>query len=265
MAGRKAGFGLRVAILVALLSVPLFAASPARAASSEFYGIAQGTLDLQDYEGMQAAKVHSERFLMRWRSIEPTKGSFDWTDNDNFVGQLASHGIRPLPFVWGSPTWVGNGTLGAAPDRQRRRPDGVAGLPEGGRGALRARRHLLGTRGEYDQEYGTSATPLPIQSWQIWNEPNLKKFFAPGRRAADGPEVRQAAGDLPRRDQGQGSAGHDRARRDARAYGDSNAWDFLNAIYDVAGVKDDFDAAALHPYGCDLDRGPQRGSASSAP
>ena len=29
---------------------------------------------------------------------------------------------------------------------------------------------------------------------------------------------------------------------------------FLNAIYNVAGVKADFDAAALHPYGCTLDR-----------
>ena len=29
---------------------------------------------------------------------------------------------------------------------------------------------------------------------------------------------------------------------------------FLDAIYNVAGVKADFDAAALHPYGCDLDQ-----------
>ena len=75
---------------------------------------------------MQAAKVHSERFLMRWRSIEPTKGSFHWTDNDNFVGQLASHGIRPLPFLWarrpGSATvpWLSR-RLAAPPTRRRGR------------------------------------------------------------------------------------------------------------------------------------------------
>src|SRR6187551_1952286 len=115
MTGKKAGLGIRVAIALAALAVPLFAASPASAVRSEFYGIAQGTLDLQDYEGMEAAKVHSERFLLRWRSIEPTKGSFTWTDEDNFIGQLASHGIRPVPFAWGSPTWVGNGSLAQPP------------------------------------------------------------------------------------------------------------------------------------------------------
>ena len=134
----------RFAILLAMLAVPLFAASPASAAPSEFYGIAQGTLDLQDYEGMQAAKVHTERFLLRWRTVEPSKGSFDWTDEDNFIGQLASHGIRPLPFLWGSPTWVGNGAIAQPPLEQRRRPDGVEGLPDPGRVALRPRRHLLG-------------------------------------------------------------------------------------------------------------------------
>src|SRR6476659_6286578 len=104
MAGLKAGLGIRVAIACAMLTVPLFAASTASAAGTQFYGIAQGTLDLPDYEGMQAANVHTERFLLRWKSVEPTKGSFQWTDVDNFVGQLASHGIRPLPFAWGSPS-----------------------------------------------------------------------------------------------------------------------------------------------------------------
>ena len=54
----------------------------------------------------------------------------------------------------------------------------MAGLPQGGGGALRAGRHLLGAR-PYHQQYGAGATPLPIQSWQIWNEPNLAKYFAP--------------------------------------------------------------------------------------
>ena len=31
----------------------------------------------------------------------------------------------------------------------------------------------------YKQRFGSSATPLPITSWQIWNEPNLK-FSYPG-------------------------------------------------------------------------------------
>ncbi len=38
----------------------------------------------------------------------------------------------------------------------------------------------------YRQLYGASATPLPIQSWQVWNEPNLKKYFDPGQTTGHG-------------------------------------------------------------------------------
>ena len=31
----------------------------------------------------------------------------------------------------------------------------------------------------YHERFGANATELPITSWQIWNEPNLKKYFAP--------------------------------------------------------------------------------------
>ena len=106
----------------------------------------------------------------------------------------------------------------------------------------------------YHQKYGASAPTLPVQSWQIWNEPNLKKFFSPGSTTQPvGPKVRRPAGDLPRRDQGQGLHSARSCSPGCPAPDDSKAWDFLNALYDVAGVKNDFDVAALHPYGCDLD------------
>ncbi len=38
------------------------------------------------------------------------------------------------------------------------------------------------------------------------------------------------------------------------SYGDVTAWRFLGHLYGVAGVKADFDAAALHPYGCNLEQ-----------
>ena len=37
-------------------------------------------------------------------------------------------------------------------------------------------------------------------------------------------------------------------------FGDVDAWDFLNSLYTVAGIKGRFDAAALHPYAPNLDR-----------
>ena len=64
------------AILAALV-VLLFVPSPAAAARSEFYGIAQGPpFDNQDLAGIQAARVHTVRFLLFWKSAEPGQGSF---------------------------------------------------------------------------------------------------------------------------------------------------------------------------------------------
>ena len=37
-------------------------------------------------------------------------------------------------------------------------------------------------------------------------------------------------------------------------YGDVNAWDFLDSLYSVPGIKDHFDAVALHPYAPNLDQ-----------
>ncbi len=95
----------------------------------------------------------------------------------------------------------------AAPPSKR-----LAGLPDGR--WWRATAPAAATGGPpTTSSSGPNATPLPIQSWQIWNEPNLKKFFAPGQPVTG--QVRPPAPDLPRRDQEQGPEGPDRAGRDA--------------------------------------------------
>ena len=99
----------------------------------------------------------------------------------------------------------------------------------------------------YRQRFGADAKPLPIQSWQIWNEPNLSKYFDPGQT------VDHAAQKYARLLQ----VSHDAIKsRDPQAqivlagmpgYGDATAWKFLDNLYQVSGVKDDFDVAALIP------------------
>ena len=102
----------------------------------------------------------------------------------------------------------------------------------------------------YREQYGASATPLPIQSWQIWNEPNLKKFFAPEPSPGKYARLLQISHDAIN--------GQDPQARIVLAgvsgNGDLKAWDFLKRLYAVAGIKDNFDAAALHPYAPTLDR-----------
>ena len=246
---------LAVAALAAL-SLFLLAASTAGAAvRTEFFGISQGLLDPQDRQGMAAARVQTARFMLKWRDIERVQGSYDWNERDRMIGGLAVKGIRSAPFVWGSPEWVGNGSAGYP-------PLGSAAEIQSWRNFLRAAVGRYGPGGsywstKYEQDYGQSATPLPIQSWQIWNEPNLKKYFTPGSTTLQA-EANKYAQLL--------AISHDAIKaKDALAtivlagmpiatHVSSDARDFLNAIYNVAGVKADFDAAALHPYGCTLDR-----------
>jgi hypothetical protein len=246
MAGRRA----RLAIFLTALALPLCAAPMASAGTTEFYGIAQGTLELPDYQGMQAAKVHTERFMIRWKSVEPTKGSFNWTDVDNFIGQLASHGIRPLPFLWGSPTWVGSGAIAQPPVSN-------AADQTAWRDFLTRAVSRYGPGGSYwgapyHSKYGASATAMPVQYWQVWNEPNLKKFFTPGATVAQSAQKYATLLKIS----------HDTIRaKDPRAlivlagmpgFGDSKAWIFLDNLYAVPNIKNYFDVAALHPYARDI-------------
>jgi hypothetical protein len=247
--GRRASQG---AIVLIALALPLFAAPATAAVRTEFFGIVQGpTLDAQDLQGMDAAHVRTERFLLNWSSVEPTKGAFKWTYQDNFVGQLASHGIRVLPFVWGSPKWVGSG-------KPAQPPTSSAADQAAWRDYLQRAVSRYGPGGSYwgtpyHQKYGASAVPLPVQAWQIWNEPNLKKYFSPGSTVA---QSAQKYANLLK-------ISHDAIKaKDSKAqivlagmpgFGDSKAWIFLDNIYAVPGIKNYFDAAALHPYARDLD------------
>jgi hypothetical protein len=97
----------------------------------------------------------------------------------------------------------------------------------------------------YRQQYGAGAEPLPIQSYQIWNEPNLKKFFAPNPSPGRYARLLQISHDAIK-------STDSRARivlAGMPSRGDMDAWDFLSGLYSVAGIKGRFDAAALHPYG----------------
>jgi polysaccharide biosynthesis protein PslG len=243
----------RLALVLSGLVLSLFAPSTATAAvRSEFFGIVQtATLDDQDIQGMAAAHIHTNRFLLKWGWVEPDQGSFTWDPADRFIGALASNGIRTVPTLWGNPDWVGGSS--STP------PIGGPAGEQAWRNFLKAVVGRYGPGGAYwgtpyHQQYGAGATPLPVRSWQIWNEPNLQKFFAPSPSPGKYARLLQIS--------------HDPIKsKDPRAqivlagmpgYGDVKAWDFLAGLYSVAGVKNLFDAVALHPYASDLAH--QRGS-----
>jgi hypothetical protein len=92
------------------------------------------------------------------------------------------------------------------------------------------------------------AKPLPIRSWEIWNEPNLPRYFtnvAPVRKYATLLRISH-----------QVIKGEDRHANvvlaGLAAYTSGHlapfrAWDFLSRLY-KAKLKPDFDVVGFHPY-----------------
>src|SRR6185295_2624660 len=91
------------------------------------------------------------------------------------------------------------------------------------------------------------------QSWQIWNEPNLKKFFSPGatldQSANKYARLLSLSRDAIKSRDPQGKL----VLAGMPGYGDVTAWKFLNNLYQVSGFREDMDVAALHPFAPNLD------------
>ncbi len=239
--------------LVAGLSVSLLggvgSSSPRTATGAprqEFYGIAQGITRFtdDDLQTMAETGIGTDRFLLDWALVEPTQGSFTWPDHG--IGALASHGIRSVPYVWGSPAWVAN-----TPPRP---PVDSASDEQAWQDFLQAAVARYGPGGsywanDYQQEFGTAAKPLPIQSWQIWNEPNLQKYFAPKPSAEEYARLLEISHKVIKSQDPKA----DVVLAGMPGFGKPKAWDFLDSLYQVPGIKSQFDAAALHPYAPNVD------------
>jgi len=230
-----------VLAIATVVGLGLFLPTTAWAARSEFFGIAQQALDGKDINGIAAARIRTVRMQLDWDRIEPSQGSFDWTPANHLVGVLASHGIRTVPFVWGSPNWVASSP--ATP------PLDSPAHEQAWRDFLTAAVARYGPGGTYwangyREKYGAGATPLPVGTWQIWNEPNLEHFWAPGPQPRRYAKLVRISHDP--------IEGQDPNARILLAGMPGKAWEFLDTFYSVRGIKSDFDAAALHPYGSDL-------------
>ena len=223
-------------------------ASAAAVVRSEFFGIVQaGAPGPRDLNGLARARVHSERFMLNWGSVQrKDDGSFNWWGPDRQIGALASHGIRAVPVLWGNPGWVYGSPARPPLDRPR---DALAWQD-----LLKAAVARYGPGGtywttRYRRQYGAHATPLPIVSWQIWNEPNLGKFFAPYPSPTKYAQLLRISHDAIKSVDPKAQI----VLAGMPGYGDVTAWRFLYSLYSVPGIDRYFDAAALHPYAKDLE------------
>jgi hypothetical protein len=234
-----------VALIVALIGGAIalaFGCTSSPAASNSFFGIAAGAqkLDAHDFRKMHAAGAGRFRFGVRWAVIQPRQSVHDWSRTDQLMGVAAAHGLRPLPVLSSSPSWVTR--------KPNNPPVGSARKVRAWRAFVADAARRYGPHGTYwrngYQRFHPGEKPKPVKAWQIWNEPNLPKFFAARHPAKAYATVVKSAHKALARSRGHAKvvlAGMPGTTRPA-------AWTFLNHLYRMKGIKRSFSAAALHPY-----------------
>jgi Beta-galactosidase len=202
----------------------------------------------QDTRGMAAAGIESVRVWFSWAQIEPNRGFFNWNVVDATVAANAKAGLTTMPFLFGTPAWAArldgwtcdfDSCISLAPrsDMSRQAFADFA--------AAVVRRY--GPGGAFWREH-RELSAEPIETWQIWNEPNLSSFYGPAvdpvaygalvKAAADAiravdPDAQILLGGLT------GTKSNERRTSSAS---------FLNALYTVPEIADSFDGIAVHPY-----------------
>ncbi|MDQ5808440.1 MAG: hypothetical protein M3320_07155 [Actinomycetota bacterium] len=229
--------GHRLLTAVAAALVALAFAAPAHAATPrEFFGVMADGVALSPFVDlasetrlMSASGVGSLRVAFYWRDMQPVEGQpIDFAETDRIVSAAARAGLRVFPTLVRAPSWAtgGDEQEGAVPTDSSTYAAFVTEV---------VRRY--GRGGAF---WTSAGVPVrPVISWQVWNEPDIGRYWrgepwpstyvellraaAPAIRAVD-PQAQVVAAGLT-----------------------NEAWKGLGKLYDE-GARGLFDAAAIHPF-----------------
>jgi hypothetical protein len=250
---------LVAAALVAVLGLLTVAtggsAEPKPQLPRGFFGVAPQTpLTDEDVSYMRAGGIETLRMPIAWSAVQPKRnGPYDWSSIDPTVETATRGGLEVLPFLAGTPSWLGK--LTTLPVHNARQRAAWAAF-------VKAAVERYGPGGEFWREHRTEginyeppiAVPKPVRTWQIWNEANFF-YFAYPVSVPDYAKLLRIS---------------NRAIKSVRPgakilltglFGEPNATgkkgmpaaDFLERLYRVPGIKSQFDAVALHPYAIDTE------------
>lgn len=231
----------------ALLSAP----DVAQAAPRSFFGIVpQAILSEEDAAYMRAGRIGSIRLGIGWESTQETRGgAYNWEGTDREMATAAKQGLRVLPFLAGVPHWLSH--------KGTKLPIDSALARQGWTAFVKAAVKRYGPGGEFWAEHTPAVAkdgvvirrPLPIHTWQIWNEANFFYFAYPVSPTRYARLLKLTYGAIKSADPGaqillSGLFGEP----DEKGKRGMSASDFLSALYEVPGIKHYFDDVALHPY-----------------
>jgi hypothetical protein len=242
----RGSFVRRIVVLAAVAAIAALLAAPvaqAKGGGKNLFGLNYSFKDMtsKDAGMLKKSGAKTVRWIMFWPRIESSSGNFDWSQPDKFVGDLAAKGIRVLPIMWGSPRWVEPQAITPPLNTQAAR--------DAWQGFLKAAVKRYGPNGKF---WRTSfkkdhhkKEPVPITTWDIWNEPNLKGAMNPPSPVLYAQLLDLAHNAIKKVDKNAdvmfgGLLGHSPSG--------ATAWNFLDQVYEQPGAKKDFDVAAIHAY-----------------
>jgi hypothetical protein len=234
---------MRLPVVTTLIALA-FAVLPATAAAER--SVPRGWLGvIADGPLTSGGAMDGEWDLMAASGAESVRTAFYWPGAqrsgdappdlghlDGIVLQAARRGMPVLPIVTGTPTWAASryGDETSPPRDPRLYAD-----------FLRALVARYGPQGSLWAEHA-EVTARPIRAWQIWNEPNLTRYWTPPRGQGFARSyvtlLRAAHRALRSADPG---------ARTILAGLPNESWIALRRVY-KAGGRRSFDAVALHPY-----------------
>jgi hypothetical protein len=247
---------MRFATPVLLAALVLLAAAPPAAAADRlvppgWLGVVTDgpfpTADDSEWDLMVSSGVESVRTSVRWYELQPYRSAAEvpaayrphfrsaggvptyYGGFDAIVAAAAQRGLRILPVVEATPRWA------ARPPRDITSPPRSPATFARFVAALVSR---YGPEGSFWAER-PDLPRVPIRHWQIWNEPNLTRYWSKQPFARSYVRLLRAAY----------RAVHaaDRGATVVLAGLPNVSWVALRSIY-AAGGGGHFDAVALHPY-----------------
>jgi polysaccharide biosynthesis protein PslG len=199
-----------------------------------------GTFRDCSLNALARARVGVLREVFYWAGIETSPGVYDFSVQDDYVEAAALRHMRVLPAILWAPKFrstepATNPKHGFYPPRD---PADMGTFAE-----VLARRY--GPGGTFWQSH-PSLPYVPITTWQIWNEPNLRVYWADGPNPAAYSALLKAASDgIHRVDPtAQIVTGGLPYSKDRRTMSPET---FLRRMY-AAGARGSFNALAVHPY-----------------
>jgi polysaccharide biosynthesis protein PslG len=160
-----------------------------------------------------------------WAQIEAEPGKWDWSSFDRPVLAAQRHGLNILGILHYTPGWAQLGVPDPANDKRSPDPSEF---------------------GEFAGAAAARYRPL-ITTWEVWNEPNVKQFFAPKPDVPLFAEMLRASYSAIRAQEPQATV-----IVGGLAASDDNGTNispatFVRELY-ALGANRYFDAIGVHPY-----------------